>query len=190
MGENVITIEWEQKPQRTRWKRRPRFSETRITNSDGSEVIWQATVPATTPVVTWEYLDHTADVQIHAWGDTISDAFSGAVVGMFGYMTELQEIDGFLEMQIEVEAHDWESLLFTFMDECLYAFHSESFVMKEVSIVDFDTTNFKICAVGRGGLFDVSRHSQGTEIKAITYSNMQIKHDEPGRAEVFVIVDI
>lgn len=30
---------------------------------------------------------------------------------------------------------------------------------------------------------------QGTEVKAITYSNMQI-YDEPGRHEVYVIVDI
>lgn len=33
------------------------------------------------------------------------------------------------------------------------------------------------------------RHPQGTEIKAITYSNMQI-HEKEGRADVYVIVDI
>ena len=40
-----------------------------------------------------------------------------------------------------------------------------------------------------GEVFDLSKHTQGTEIKAITYSNMQIHHDKP-RKDVYVIVDI
>ena len=31
---------------------------------------------------------------------------------------------------------------------------------------------------------------QGTEVKAITYSNMQIYNGENGKHEVFVIIDI
>jgi hypothetical protein len=45
-------------------------------------------------------------------------------------------------------------------------------------------------AFGRKGEhFNRERHASGTEIKAITYSNMQIREDA-GDAEVFVIVDI
>jgi SHS2 domain-containing protein len=40
-----------------------------------------------------------------------------------------------------------------------------------------------------GTTFDQTVHPQGTEIKAITYSNMQI-HDTPERADLYVIVDI
>ena len=36
---------------------------------------------------------------------------------------------------------------------------------------------------------DLSRHPQGTEIKAITYSNMQV-HETEDRSDVSVIVDI
>jgi hypothetical protein len=41
----------------------------------------------------------------------------------------------------------------------------------------------------RGEKFDRARHECGTEVKAITYSAMQIRQGE-GDAEVFVIVDI
>ena len=41
----------------------------------------------------------------------------------------------------------------------------------------------------RGDTFDRQRHESGTEVKAITYSAMQINEKE-GDAELFVIVDI
>ncbi len=41
----------------------------------------------------------------------------------------------------------------------------------------------------KGEHFERGRHSSGTEIKAITYSAMQINEKE-NDAEVFVIVDI
>ncbi len=40
-----------------------------------------------------------------------------------------------------------------------------------------------------GEAFDPSKHGQGTEVKAITYSNMQIL-EQSGRSDVYVIVDI
>lgn len=40
-----------------------------------------------------------------------------------------------------------------------------------------------------GEMFDTSKHTSGTEIKAITYSNMQI-HEKEDKVEFFVIVDI
>ena len=40
-----------------------------------------------------------------------------------------------------------------------------------------------------GEAFDLGKHPQGTEVKAITYSNMQI-HQEVAKTDLFVIIDI
>ena len=40
-----------------------------------------------------------------------------------------------------------------------------------------------------GEKFDLEKHPQGTEVKAITYSAMQI-HEKEDRCDLYVIVDI
>ena len=50
-------------------------------------------------------------------------------------------------------------------------------------------SSFVITSSAQGEKMDVSKHSQGTEVKAITYSNMQIEEDAT-RCDVWVIVDI
>ncbi|RTG84307.1 uncharacterized protein DC041_0000446 [Schistosoma bovis] len=58
-----------------------------------------------------------------------------------------------------------------------------------VKITEFDKEKFHIKSSGWGEPFDISKHPQGTEVKAITYSNMQI-HENEHMHELFVIIDI
>ncbi len=44
-------------------------------------------------------------------------------------------------------------------------------------------------ACSRGERFDLEKHEQGTEVKAITYSAMQIHQDQP-TSDIYVILDI
>lgn len=46
-----------------------------------------------------------------------------------------------------------------------------------------------ITSRGFGETFELGKHPQGTEVKAITYSAMQINESD-GFAEVFLIIDI
>jgi len=139
----------------------------------------------------FEYLDHTADIQFHSWGKTLKESFEQMVVCMFGYITslELVMIDESCTQILEVEGHDLESLLYSFMDEFLFMFSTEFIVCKEVHILEFDVENFKIKVQGKGEKFNKKKHTSGTEIKAITYSNMQIFQKEE-RSDLYVIVDI
>ena len=139
----------------------------------------------------YEYLDHTADVQLHAWGATLEQAFSNIIPCMFNYLTDLNtvEIDHEKSIEFEVKGHDMDTLLFAYMDEFLFHFSTESFCCKQVEILSFDREQFSLKVKGRGETYDLAKHPQGTEIKAITYSNMQI-HESTDKTDLYVIVDI
>ena len=120
---------------------------------------------------------------------------------MFNYMTPLsgllsseEDSEGaegpkVVKASYAAEAHDLPSLLYHWLDELLFGFSVDFFVPKMLKITRFDRDEWKIEAEAEGAVFDRQRHVSGTEIKAITYSAMQINEKE-GDAEVFVIVDI
>ena len=139
----------------------------------------------------YEYLDHTADVQCHCWGKTLAEAFAHMAPCMLNYMTDLEtvEVDATKTAEFTVTGHDLQSLLFNYMDELLFRFCTDGFCCARVDILRFDRDKHEIQLRAHGETFDPTKHPQGTEIKAITYSNMQI-HETDERADLYVIVDI
>lgn len=137
-------------------------------------------------------LDHTADVQLHSWGESLSEAFEQNGMAMFGYMTELDTVEIREKHVIEAQSEDLDGLLYRFLDELLFLFSAEPFLIcKKLVITDFNLETFAIKCSCYGEPFDLSKHPQGTEVKAITYSAMQIvQNNEQGRVDVFVIIDI
>uniref|UniRef100_A0A0N5C8I9 Archease domain-containing protein n=1 Tax=Strongyloides papillosus TaxID=174720 RepID=A0A0N5C8I9_STREA len=141
--------------------------------------------------VKFEYLDHTADIQLHGWGDTICEAFEQTIIAMFAYMSgDISEIENCYTFDVTATGHDMKTLLFNLLNNFLYSFTTEPyFIPRVVKVIEFDRNEFKIVVRGYGESFDISYHSKGAEVKAITYSNMQI-HESPDKAEIFVIIDI
>lgn len=140
----------------------------------------------------YEFLDHTADVQIHAWGDDMRETFENAAIAMTAYMTDIKKIEIVDRQTIRVEADDLKCLLYKFLDEVLYLFNADPYLLsKRVRILDLqiDGPTLSIDAECYGETFCLDKHEQGTEIKAITYSAMQINR-KPEGCEVYFIVDI
>jgi SHS2 domain-containing protein len=75
------------------------------------------------------------------------------------------------------------------MDELLFRFSADFFTVKEIKITSFTRSPYHIEANLKGETFSRTKHPIGTEIKAITYSNMQI-HEKEDHVDIFIIVDI
>ncbi|XP_070971426.1 protein archease-like [Oncorhynchus clarkii lewisi] len=128
--------------------------------------------PAINKKYEWElYLDHTADVQLHSWGDSLEEAFEQCAMATFGYIDTVEvESEGVITQN-----------LFHFLDDWLIKFSADIFfIPREVKVC-----TFKIRSIGWGEEFSLVKHPQGTEVKAITYSAMQV-HDID-KPEIFAI---
>lgn len=143
-----------------------------------------------TPIVgNYEYLDHTADVQLHSWGVSLEYALEQLALAMLGYMTDLRRVEARDTRHITVRGHDCESLVFAYLQEWLEVFHETAFVASAVRIRRLDRSSWSLQAEGDGEVYDRTRHTQGTEVKAVTYSNLSIREID-GRCDIWVIVDI
>ena len=184
-------------------RRRPRDDvESRIDAAIGARkrqvnlALSEEDLPGETEILgNYEYLDHTADIQLHSWGDSFEDALKMQLLAMNGYMTKLSlvQVDENASkthaLNIEARGHDMQSLVFAFLQEWLTRFHETGFLARDLVDVHFDRRNWTIKASGKGEVFDSNKHTQGTEVKAVTYSNLSVKEAD-GRCDIWVIVDI
>lgn len=120
--------------------------------------------------------DHPADVQLHAWGDDLKESFEQIAISLFAYETTLDNVALLQKHAVEAEGHDILSLLYNYMNEFLYLFSGEGIVCKHIYIYDLQVKEkFYVKAFGYGEPFSIKKHAPvGTEVKAITYSHMQI----------------
>jgi len=193
----MMDAEWTQLPQRSRRKRKRNrmAAQGSKTGASASDAHAAGDGEAKTGEG-FEYLDHTADVQIHSWADTMQRAFELNAEGMFGYMTDLSLVEEkeSCKRTFSCKGRDVLSLLFTFLDELLVEFCTTDFVCKRVETTKFKSGEggeYLVEATCYGERFDMSKHRQGTEVKAITYSHMQVHNKtKDDLVHVYVIIDI
>jgi SHS2 domain-containing protein len=111
---------------------------------------------------------------------------------LYSCMTELGAISHVLDVRFSVSGTDLPDLLFNFMDELLYRFNVDPYIVAgHIAISDLGQGvdgNWNLQCSLQGESFDRRRHPCGTEVKAITGSNLQISNHPP--YHIYVIFDI
>lgn len=138
------------------------------------------------------YEDHTADVQARCWGKSLEEAFNQTAYSLMATITpNLKKISAKVEKKIRIEAEDKEALLFDFLSELLYIFDVEELVFNNiiVQIIKESEELYVLNALLSGEKFDMSKHEIGVEVKAITYSFMEIAESK-NKVEISIVFDI
>uniref|UniRef100_A0A146LAN3 Protein archease-like n=1 Tax=Lygus hesperus TaxID=30085 RepID=A0A146LAN3_LYGHE len=140
---------------------------------------------------------HTADIQLHGHGATLGLALASVGVCMNNYMVELHSvgIDVDCTLHTTLRDTDLHRLTYRYLDSLLGYFLDDFIIFREIvmDVVYSSTTSmFTATCVLYGEKFQMGKHVRGTEIKAITYSHMQIDgpRDDGGGYDIYVITDI
>ncbi len=123
----------------------------------------------------YEFIDHTADIGVRAYGKNLSEAFENAAVGMFDVISDTAKIDKIGEYVIELEADNIEQLLVDWLSELLYIHETKNVLLSGFK-VKLDKNKLRARVYGEG--LDKKKHPIKSEIKAVTYHILEVNEKE------------
>lgn len=140
----------------------------------------------------FEFLEHTADIYIAAYGSSLEECFANAALALFEVMTEVRKIRPILSQDFIVEGIDKEELLYSWLEALLVNFETTENLYSSFKIHEIKVTpnGFSLKATAYGEPFDPKRHPQKVAVKGITYHRMEILEDNKGFVTAKFILDI
>jgi len=121
---------------------------------------------------TFEILDHTADLGIVVNGGDLKDLFENAAHAMMRIMLEQIPEETGVSRVISVKGTDLPDLMVRWLGEILYLFEGESMLVTQTKIHDIAPDH--LVAHIKTVPFSSSRHEILTEIKAVTYHQIDV----------------
>lgn len=141
----------------------------------------------------FDYLEHTADVYILAYGNNIIELLENAGIALFETMTSTDKVMRKVSRNIEAHGIDLENLLYCWLEELLTIYYSENIMCGNIRVDEFivlrrsNGIDYRVKGLCIGEEFDPERHESKVEVKAITYHLMKILRDENGWKAYFVL---
>lgn len=138
----------------------------------------------------FKYLEHITDAYIEAWGDSLEQAFSYAATATINVMFEIKNVRGTNKINFQVEGEDYLELLFNWLEKVLLLISIDNQLISsfEIKISEMDT-KYRLTGWGMAESIDISQHNYRTEIKGITYHEMEVLQ-EVGQYKVRFILDL
>lgn len=137
----------------------------------------------------FEFLEHTADVYIAAYGRSMAEAFEHAALAMFDVMTDVNKIKPEVEDTVEVGGQDEYALLYNWLEALLVKFDVEDMFYTKFEVSDLNKAEkgYQLRAKIWGEKFDPQRHVQKVGVKAVTYHRMEIIKEADKVALKFIL---
>ena len=131
----------------------------------------------------FEIIEHTADVGIRAYGESLEKCFENVAKGMFAIITNNSEIESIGEYEIKLDAPSIEQLVVDWLSELLFLNSAYNLVFGKFE-VKLDEEKNHLEAKVYGEEYSREKHGYGVEIKAVTYHMLKVKRDKPCMIEV------
>ncbi|MFP3870013.1 MAG: archease [Syntrophobacteria bacterium] len=138
----------------------------------------------TYPQGSFQLVDHAADVGIRMEAETLGGLFEVAGMALTDIMTSVAAVAPTIERQFRIQEDGLEMLLVSWLQEILYLLDTEGLVFGRFQV---NVQNCRLVAAAWGEPFDPDVHGAKTEIKAVTYHQLEIGESDRGwRAQVII----
>jgi SHS2 domain-containing protein len=118
----------------------------------------------------WQILDHTADLEIEAAGETPEEALEALCAGLLAQVTEPEAAEPREAVVLEAEGLDAAETLVSALGELLYWLNVRGWVFRRCEALEVTPARIRLRAWGEPR--DPARHSIDLEVKAPTYHEL------------------
>jgi SHS2 domain-containing protein len=132
----------------------------------------------------YEFIEHTADIGVRAFGRNPEEVFINSASGMFAIIADTRRIKPKEQVEIRQKAAGYDELLRQWLAELLYQFNASGIIFKEFIIRSLSQNAIEAIARGENMPDKIK-----TEIKAVTYHELAFKKTKDGY-EAKVIFDV
>lgn len=118
------------------------------------------------------------DVIVEAYGNSLEVAFANSARALVNAMIELSEVIPDKEFDIYAEGHDFESLLYNWLEKVMLLILVDKIVVSDLKVIISQSNGaYSIKGIAKGEQVDLEKHHYKIEIKGVTYHEMEIKQD-------------
>ena len=133
----------------------------------------------------FEILDHTADIGIIVHGENLRALFENAGEAFFHLITDLRKVKGRIEKRVSIGGESLDRLMVDWLSELLYLHDVENLLFKGFNVDSVGEDGLK--AAVKGEPFQEGVHVIKTEVKAVTYHQIEVRQENRGwRAQVIL----
>ncbi|SRR5258707_7284254 len=126
----------------------------------------------------YEVFEHTADIGLHAYGQTLPELFANAAAGMESLMVAPAQIEARVSREVTVEGRDLVALLIAWLNELVFLFDTDYLLLRQFEISDFTGTSLR--ATVSGEPYNAARHDLSSAIKAVTWHEAEVRSEAAG----------
>lgn len=131
----------------------------------------------------FKILDHTADIGLIVYGENLNVLFENAGEAFFHLITDLRKVRRRIEKRIEIGRKGLDRLMVDWLSELLYLHDVENLLFKGFKVESIGEDGLK--AVVTGEPFQEGIHVIKTEVKAVTYHQIEVrKENERWKAQI------
>lgn len=141
----------------------------------------------------YDSLEHTGDVYIKAYGNSLVELFENCGLALFDTMVNTEKVEALLEREVEASGFDLENLLYRWLESLLVLYYAENIVCSRICVDRFEVERvngeYEYRVKGRAfcEVFNSRKHEARVEVKSPTYSLMRILKTEDKWIAYFVL---